>query len=247
MHGSPAKTGVPKLAASIKVHTSLLLAGLETQKSEKVTKMKKTAQVMLVGLFALVLSGCIGGPGMGGGVSGELQGAAVQGVGNVARSVFNRGGDDEDEKKEAEQEEMERAEAPLDQERPEADALEGLAENMDSEAADRGYQAALEMSGATARNPGSIAAMRSAAGVGMSAGLAGEGMGAAFRAMQGESEVSHEEVQNMSHEVVQSDPYTRDGRTCVDYIIKLRNVPGEADRTEETTACETSDGGWEEI
>ena len=86
------------------------------------------------------------------------------------------------------------------------------------------------------------------AAIGAAQSLQGSAMGAAFSAMGGNSGVTAEEAQAMDQNIDASEPYERDGRTCIDYHIQADNVPGEDGSQEQSlTACETDDGDWEAI
>ncbi|WP_051246245.1 hypothetical protein [Thioalkalivibrio sp. ALE19] len=95
-------------------------------------------------------------------------------------------------------------------------------------------------------------AARSGAAIGAAQSLQGSAMGAAFSAMGGNSGITAEEAQAMEKNIDASEPYEKNGRTCIDYHIQVDDVPGEGDQEQSLTACETDDddgedGEWDAI
>ncbi|WP_018870789.1 hypothetical protein [Thioalkalivibrio sp. ALgr3] len=128
--------------------------------------------------------------------------------------------------------------------------MEELAEG---EPARAGRQAADEIASSDGPDPMDILgeatgdAARSGASIGAAQSLQGSAMGAAFNAMGGNSGITAEEAQAMEKNIDASEPYEKNGRTCVDYHIEVDDVPGEGDQEQSLTACEQEDGSWEAI
>ncbi|WP_155989667.1 hypothetical protein [Thioalkalivibrio sp. ALE19] len=187
--------------------------------------MKRIAQGTLAATAALLLTGCAGGPtppGAGSATPGDVIDAAR---GGAPGAPGTPGAAEPD--------------------------LEDMAEE---EAARAGREAAEDMvSSSDGPDPmdvfGEAAgdAARSGAAIGAAQSLQGSAMGAAFSAMGGNSGITAEEAQAMEKNIDASEPYEKNGRTCIDYHIQVDDVPGEGDQEQSLTACETDDGEWEAI
>lgn len=127
-----------------------------------------------------------------------------------------------------------------------ADAISGRSSNSASAA---GAQAAGQMGGVRGMMNGGSATMSGAAygAAGAAAlGVVDQGMRGAFVAIQGEPEVGFEEVANMRQNVAKSDPYVdAEGRTCIDYNIRVTGGPEDSDQN--ITTCQNASGDWEKI